>query len=77
VRGGKCRTTVGDDHIQPPADQVNQQFAATRPDQLWVADFTYVAAWAGFVYTAFVVDVFARCITEAGTLPSVGRAGDS
>ena len=44
------------------SDLVNRQFRATRPNQLWVADFTFVATWAGFVYVAFVVDVFARRI---------------
>ena len=62
VRGKKCRTTVADDRADRPADRVNRQFKADRPDQLWVADFTYVATWVGFVYTAFVVDVFARRI---------------
>jgi putative transposase len=45
-----------------PADLVERRFTATRPNQLWVADFTYVATWCGFVYVAFVVDVFARRI---------------
>ena len=45
-----------------PADRVDRQFAATRPNQLWVADFTYVATWRGFVFVAFVIDVFARRI---------------
>jgi transposase InsO family protein len=45
-----------------PADLVDRQFTATRPNQLWVADFTYVATWRGFVYVAFVIDVFARRI---------------
>jgi transposase InsO family protein len=45
-----------------PADLVDRQFVATRPNQLWVADFTYVATWRGFVYVAFVIDVFARRI---------------
>ena len=45
-----------------PLDRVNRQFQASRPNQLWVADFTYVATWAGFVYVAFVIDVFARRI---------------
>ena len=62
VRGKKCRTTVADDSADRPADRVNRQFKADRPDQLWVADFTYVATWVGFVYTALVVDVFARRI---------------
>ena len=62
VRGRKCRTTVADDCIQRPLDLVKRKFEASRPNQLWVADFTYVATWAGFVYVAFVIDVFARRI---------------
>jgi putative transposase len=62
VRGRKCRTTIADDSTQRPLDRVNRQFQASRPNQLWVADFTYVATWAGFVYVAFVIDVFARRI---------------
>jgi len=62
VRGRKCRTTIADDTAERPLDRVNRQFQASRPNQLWVADFTYVATWAGFVYVAFVIDVFARRI---------------
>ncbi len=62
VRGRSCRTTVSDEAAQRPVDLVNRQFTATRPNQLWVADFTYVATWAGLVYVAFVIDVFARRI---------------
>jgi putative transposase len=62
VRGRTCRTTVSDEAGIRPADLVNRQFHATRPNQLWVADFTYVATWGGFVYVAFVIDVFARRI---------------
>ena len=62
VRGKRCRTTIADDSADRPLDRVNRQFYAVRPNQLWVADFTYVATWAGFVYVAFVVDVFARRI---------------
>jgi putative transposase len=62
VRGRKYRTTISDDSAERPLDRVNRQFQATRPNQLWVADFTYVATWAGFVYVAFVIDVFARRI---------------
>jgi transposase InsO family protein len=62
VRGRKCRTTIGDDSVERPLDRVNRQFEASRPNELWVADFTYVATWAGFVYVAFVVDVFSRRI---------------
>jgi len=62
IRGKGCRTTVPDDLADRPADLVNRQFSAERPDQLWVADITYVATWTGFVYVAFVIDVFSRCI---------------
>lgn len=62
VRGRKCRTTIPDDAAERPLDRVNRQFQATRPNALWVADFTYVATWTGFVYVAFVIDVFARRI---------------
>ncbi len=63
VRGGKrCRTTIADDLLACPADKVNRQFAAIRPNQLWVADITFVATWTGFVYVAFIIDVFARYI---------------
>ena len=61
-RGGKRWTTVCDEALPQPADRVNRHFAATRPNRLWVADLTFVAAWSGFVYVAFVVDVFARRI---------------
>ena len=62
VRGGKRRTTISRDQTEYPADLVKREFAAMRPNQLWVADFTYVATWAGFVYVAFVIDVFSRRI---------------
>jgi transposase InsO family protein len=55
-------TTQSDPAGERPADLVKRHFVATRPNQLWVADFTYVATWAGFVYVAFVIDVFARRI---------------
>ena len=45
-----------------PADLVVRQFFAVRLNQLWVADITYVATWSGFVYVAFVIDVFSRYI---------------
>ena len=62
-RGGtKRRTTIPDDSQHKPADLVNRQFIADRPNQLWVADITYVATWSGVVYVAFVVDVFSRYI---------------
>jgi len=60
MRGAKCWTTVSDDALARPADLVNREFTAIRPNQLWVADITFVATWAGFVYVAFIIDVFAR-----------------
>jgi transposase InsO family protein len=62
VRGKAYKTTVPDDAAERPADLVQRQFQADRPNQLWVADFTYVATWAGVVFVAFVIDVFARRI---------------
>jgi putative transposase len=62
VRGRKVCTTVPDPVAACPLDRVNRQFKAQRPNMLWVADFTYVATWAGFVYVAFVIDAFARRI---------------
>jgi putative transposase len=55
-------TTQSTPALDRPADRVDRNFTATRPNQLWVADFTYVATWRGFVYVAFVIDVFARRI---------------
>ena len=61
VRGRAWKiTTQSDSAATRPADLVERHFVATRPNQLWVADFTYVATWRGFVYVAFVIDVFAR-----------------
>ena len=62
TRGAKCWTTVSDDALARPSDLVNREFTATRPNQLWVADITFVATWLGFVYVAFIIDVFARRI---------------
>jgi putative transposase len=55
-------TTQSSPEADRPRDLVDRNFTATRPNQLWVSDFTYVATWRGFVYVAFVVDVFARRI---------------
>ena len=55
-------TTVRADGTTRPADLVQRTFTAPRPNALWVADLTYVATWTGFVYVAFVIDVFARRI---------------
>jgi len=49
VRGRKCRTTIAEQRAERPLDLVKRQFQASRPNQLWVADFTYVTTWAGFV----------------------------
>lgn len=63
VRGRKFKvTTIPDTTAPRPMDLVTRQFRATRPNQLWVADLTYVATWRGFVYVAFVIDVFSRRI---------------
>ena len=62
MRGKVVRTTFGDHTASCPLDRVNRQFKADRPHQLWVSDFTYVSTWQGFVYVAFVIDVFARHI---------------
>ena len=62
LRLKKVRTTIGDPAAARPGDLVDRQFWAARPNQLWVADFTYVATWSGTVYVAFVFDVFSRRI---------------
>ncbi len=62
VRGRKCKTTIADDAAARPLDLVDRDFTASRPNQLWVSDLTYVATWRGFVYVAFVIDAFARRI---------------
>ena len=62
IRGKPVRTTVQDKAAPCPLDRVNRQFQAPAPNVLWVSDFTYVATWTGFVYVAFVIDVFARRI---------------
>ena len=62
IRGKPIRTTFSDKTTASPLDRVNRQFKAPAPNRLWVSDFTYVATWQGFVYVAFVIDVFARRI---------------
>jgi transposase InsO family protein len=63
VRGRRYKTTtIVDEAAQRPADLVQRNFKADRPNQLWVADITYVVTWTGFVYVAFVTDVFSRKI---------------
>ncbi|EHS4024987.1 IS3 family transposase [Escherichia coli] len=61
LRGKKVRTTVSRKTVAT-GDRVNRQFVAERPDHLWVVDFTYVSTWQGFVYVAFIIDVFAGYI---------------
>jgi transposase InsO family protein len=62
IRGKVVRTTISDAKASCPLDRVNRQFRAERPNQLWVSDFTYVSTWQGWLYVAFVIDVFARRI---------------
>ena len=62
VRGRRITTTIPDALAARPRDLVERDFRATRPNQLWVADLTYVATWRGFTYVAFVIDVFSRRI---------------
>lgn len=62
LRRTKIRTTISYEAANRPADLVERQFVAARPNQLWVADFTYVPTWSGMVYVAFIVDVFSRRI---------------
>ncbi len=62
MRGKVVRTTISDAKAPCPLDRVNRVFKAQRPNQLWVSDFTYVSTWQGWLYVAFVIDVFARRI---------------
>jgi putative transposase len=81
-RGRPHRTTTPEAAAGRPADLVERDFSATRPNQLWVADLTYVATWSGFVYVAFVIDAFSRFLVgwqaarSPGHRPGAGRAGD-
>ena len=61
-RGKKVRTTTPDAAAPCPMDRVNRVFKASQPNQLWVSDFTYVSTWQGWLYVAFVIDVYARRI---------------
>jgi putative transposase len=85
IRGKRVRTTIPDPAAARPLDRFNRQFRAERPNQLWVSDSTYVSTWQGWLYVAFVIDVFARRIDahEAETqaeqrdsLPLVPTIGD-
>ncbi len=80
VRGRAWITTTrADAGASRPSDRVERAFTATRPNQLWVSDFTYVATWQGFVYVAFVIDVFARRIVgwRASAAPRTDLALDA
>ncbi|WP_434057576.1 IS3 family transposase [Escherichia coli] len=70
LRGKKVRSTISRKAVAA-GDRVNRQFVAERPDQLWVADFTYVSTWQGFVYVAFIIDVFAGYIVGWRVSPSM------
>jgi putative transposase len=62
VRGRRAKTTVSNHTDSRPLDLVKREFRAHRPNELWVADFTYVATWLGMIYVAFIIDVFSRMI---------------
>ena len=62
IRGRGVKTTFPSPKDERPEDLVNRDFTADHPNQLWVADFTYVSSWQGFVYVAFIIDVFSRMI---------------
>ncbi len=62
IRGKTRRTTTPDEAAPRPADLVERDFSASRPNQLWVADLTYVATWSGFVYASFIIDAYSRFI---------------
>src|SRR5919206_4595642 len=62
IRGKAVKTTISNPAAPCPRGKGNRQFQAARPNALWVSDFTYVATWQGFVYVAFVIDIFARRI---------------
>ena len=74
IRGKPARTTIGAPARSCPQDRADRQFQPARPNRLWVADFTYVAAWRGFVYVAFVIDAFARRIV-GWRMSSTAQAG--
>ena len=73
-RGKRCITTIPSEQTDRPLDPVQRRFTADRPNQLRVADITYVAAWSGFVCIAFVVDVLSRWIVGRRVLRSMQTA---
>ena len=78
-RGKKTITTVSNPKAPCPLDKVNREFRVSRPNALWVVDFTYVHTWAGFVYVAFVIDAFARRIVgwKVSTAPTASFVLDA
>ena len=70
----KHKTTIGDDTHPRYPDLVERDFSAPAPNRLWVADFTYVSTWRGFVYVAFVIDAFSRKIVGWRAATSMGTA---
>ena len=70
VRGRRVRTTIPEPALERPRDLVHRPLRAERPNPLGVADCTYVAPWRGFVYVAFVLDVFSRRIVGWRVSPS-------
>ena len=76
IRGKAIKTTIGNPAAPCPRDKVNRQFRVPRPNALWVADFTYVATWQGFVYVAFVINAFARRIVGWRVARSGSRGDD-
>jgi transposase InsO family protein len=79
VNGKTIKTTFPDTSASRPPDLVDRNFTASRPNELWVADFTYVATWRGWVYVAFVIDVFSRMIVgwRASSSPRTDLALDA
>ena len=75
VRGWRVKTTTQVAKLACPADRVNREFRATLQNALWLADFSYVATWAGFVCVAFVIDAYARRIRQPDAVP--GQWGSS
>ena len=81
VRGRRFKTTKPDSSGARPMDLVERDFNATRPNELWVSDLTYVATWRGFVYVAFVIDVLRsthrclRCLAVGDVYASLCKKG--
>lgn len=80
VHRGRQPFTTRPDPANPRApDLVKRRFVADRPNQLWVSDFTYVSTWSGFVYVAFIVDVFSRMVVgwRVSTTMTAALVGDA